>query len=751
MMKASRLLLTTAIMLSPTVAQAQAGPAPAGQGQGSNADARATAPASEQATSVDGEQTGDIVVTANKRSELVSRTPLAVTALSGETLRSAGVVGLRDLTSTAPSVQIKTVSGVGSVQVTIRGITNTDFNSSGNPAVSTYIDGVYVARTQGLSGDLLDVSRIEVLRGPQGTLYGRNATGGNLNILTNDPTHTFGGSADLSYGNYNDVQATAVINLPISETLAIRAAGSVHRNDGLFHNSSSVSDRYGRADDYKGRLTALWTPSDSFKWRLAVDDSEQNGTPGAFFVTGPDGEPIDHRSPYRDTQIAPTISPDQHIHNLMIRSKVEYGSGPLTLTYNAGYQHLDLRFDFTNAGSAAPVIDATRRGSSTTTYHEVNLTYQGDRLTNVLGGNYFHQTEKANEAYDLFDLGGLVFASGNPDGSFLHGSSYGIFDQATFKATNRLQLIGGLRYSEERRTLPLAGTRQAFCPPGTPLGDALQQVPIGCGLAPAVTATGDFSDVTWRVGAQYDLGSTTTTYATATSGFKAGGINEVVGVGDREYAPEKNINYEVGLKTKLLDNTLRLNLAVFYTPYRNLQVTQIVGTQQLITNAARADIHGVEAEFDWHLSPNDQINGFASYLDATYKRYRNAVDQSDGQVFASLDGNRLINAPRLSGRFQYTHGFDLPNGGRLSPSVSVYAQSKVYLREFNLPVDRVGSYTKTDLTLTYADPSSKWKVQGFVDNVENNIIRNGMFNVTSNLYSDYQPPRRYGLRVSLTY
>lgn len=751
MTKISALFLTTAIVTVPSVAHAQAGPTPAVQGQASDADAQATARVSDPAPSASGEQTGDIVVTANKRSELVSRTPLAVTALSGETLRSAGVVGLRDLTSTAPSVQIKTVSTVGSVQVTIRGITNTDFNSSGNPAVSTYIDGVYVARTQGLSGDLLDVARIEVLRGPQGTLYGRNATGGNLNVLTNDPTQTFGGSADLAYGNYNDIQASAVINLPLTETLAVRAAGSVHRNDGLFHNSDSVSDRYGRADDYKGRLTALWVPSDSFKWRVAIDDLEQKGTPGAFFVTGPDGKPIDHRSPYRDTQIVPTISPVQRIHNLMIRSRVDYGSGPITLTYNAGYQHLKVRFDFTNAGSDSPVIDATRRGSSSTTYHEINLTYQNDRLTNVLGGNYFHQTEKANEAYHLYDLGGLVFASGNPDGAFLRGSSYGIFDQATFKATDRLQLIGGLRYSEERRRLPLAGTRQAFCPPGTPFAVALQQVPVGCGLAPSDPATGRFSDVTWRFGAQYDLGDTTTAYATATSGFKAGGINEVVGVGDREYAPEKNVNYEAGLKTKLLDNSLRLNLAAFYTPYRDLQVTQIVGTRQLITNAARANIHGVEAEFDWTLSPNDRINGFASYLDAKYTRYRNAIDQTNGQVFASLDNNRLINAPRWSGRFQYTHDFKLLNGGRLSPSVSLYAQSKVYLREFNLTVDRVKGYTKTDLTLTYADPSDKWKVQGFVYNIENNIVRNGMFNVTSNLYSDYQPPRLYGLRVSLNY
>ncbi len=690
------------------------------------------------------------MVTANKRSESVSRTPIAVTALTGATLKTEGVVGLRDLTSTTPGLQIKTASFVGSVQVTIRGITNTDFNSSGNPAIATYIDGMYIARTQGLSGDLLDVSRVEVLRGPQGTLYGRNATGGNVNVITNDPVHEFGGSAEVSYGRFNDLRTEVVLNVPVTDSLAVRFAGAFHRNDGLFNNSSSVSDRYGRADDRNGRIVALWTPSSRFSWRVAVDGSEQNGTPGALFDTGPDGQPIDHRNPYYHPVITETISPDQHLSNLLLRSTMSFSFDPFTLSYVAGYQHLDVKFDFTNAGSLTPALDGDRHGSSDSTYHEVNLSYKDSRLQNVAGATYFHQTEFANEAYDIFDLN-LGFASGNPTGPFLHGSAWGVFDQATFSATSKLQVIAGLRYSSERRQLPLNGTRQAFCPGGTPLPVLLQPVPMGCAIAPSDPATGRFSDVTYRAGLQYDFSATTTAYATATSGFKAGGVNEIVGVGNRTYRPEKNTNYEIGLKTRLLDNNLRLNLAGFYTPYKDLQVTQIKGVQQIIDNAAKAKIYGVEAEADWRLTSADRLSGFFSYLHATFESYPNAVDQQTGAVFPSLAGNRLINSPRFSGRVQYTHDFHFGNGGTLSPSAAIYAQSFVFLREFNLPVDRVNGYTRTDLLLTYASPSSKWTVQGFVYNLEDKIVRNGMINVTNHLYSDYQPPRLYGVRLSIKY
>ena len=170
----------------------------------------------------------EIVVTALKRSEPLSKAPLAISALSQDELTAAGVVGLQDLTAAAPSVEMKMVAVDDSLEVTIRGITNSDFNPGGSPAVATYVDGIYLARTQGLNGDLFDVERVEVLRGPQGTLYGRNSTGGNLNVVTADPKNTFGASVDVSYGNYNDVQTRAMVNLPITDDLAIR--GCIHHS-----------------------------------------------------------------------------------------------------------------------------------------------------------------------------------------------------------------------------------------------------------------------------------------------------------------------------------------------------------------------------------------------------------------------------------------------------------------------------------------------------------------------------------------
>ncbi len=213
----------------------------------------------------DGAKLDEIVVTATKRSESLSKVSLAVSAFSQDDLTSAGVVGLADLASAAPNLEIKTLGFASAIQVTIRGITNSDFNPGASPAVATYIDGIYIARPQGLNGDLYDIARVEVLRGPQGTLYGRNATGGNINVVTADPVNSFGSAADVSFGNYNDAQVHGMLNLPITEDLAVRGAFSTHRSDGYFDSEGSISHDYGAADDYAGRLTVMWTPADFFR------------------------------------------------------------------------------------------------------------------------------------------------------------------------------------------------------------------------------------------------------------------------------------------------------------------------------------------------------------------------------------------------------------------------------------------------------------------------------------------------------
>ena len=280
----------------------------------------------------------EIVVTALKRSEPLSKAPLAVTALSQEQLTAAGVVGLQDLTSAAPSVEMKSVAVDDSIEITIRGITNNDFNPGGSPAVATYVDGIYLARTQGLNGDLFDVDRVEVLRGPQGTLYGRNSTGGNVNVVTADPKDTFGASVDVSYGSYNDTQTRAIVNLPITDDLAIRGSFTTHRSDGYFETQGTTNTNYAAADNYGGRVTALWTPSSDFKWRLAADYSVVGGTPDLEFATASNGRPLDGLPVY-DRPVSSEPEPSNYVRNFMVRSRMEWQLGShFSVDYLAGYQ-----------------------------------------------------------------------------------------------------------------------------------------------------------------------------------------------------------------------------------------------------------------------------------------------------------------------------------------------------------------------------------------------------------------------------
>jgi len=720
--------------------------APAARAQ--QAAATGTQGVEDPATSIE-----DVVVTANKRAETVSTTPLAITALSQEQLRDAGVQGLRDLATAVPNVAIKTVAFASSVQVTIRGITNTNFNSGGSPAVATYVDGVYVPRTQGLNGDLYDVERLEILRGPQGTLYGRNATGGSFNVVTNSPESVFAASADAAYGSYNDVTAHGMVNLPLGDTLAVRAAVALHRNDGAFDTRGRTVENGGKADDYSGRLTALWTPTETFSWRLSAQNDRVGGTPALFIATAPDGTVLDGRDDvYEDSYFTGAVEPYKSIRNFTLRSRMEYDfTDTLSVSYVAGYENLRHVTQFGVGGSPVLLSDGRRSGASRSQWHELNLSFEGDRLSNVLGANYSDEEEDDVTVAHFYDVG-LGYGGGNPTGPSSKNRSWGIFDQATFSVTETLRLIGGLRYSEDRLTQGPPGTRTLFCGIGLTFEELSTPTPAGCAVAPSPVGSGKWSSTTWRAGLQYDLAPGSMAYATATSGFKAGGLNVGAPAGiPPTFAPEEVLNYELGLKTRLLESRLSLNLAAFYSDYTNLQVVQILGVQQATVNAAAASIYGLEAEAQWQVSDAGRFDGFFNYLHATYDEYRNAVDQQNGQVFPSLDGNSLINSPRVSARIKYTHTIDLPNGGTLAPSLSVYYQSKSYLREFALPIDTVGSYTKTDFVVTYEDPTGQWNVQAYVYNLEDDIVRNGGLTVLSTYVSDYSSPRLYGVRVGFTY
>jgi iron complex outermembrane receptor protein len=712
---------------------------------GHAADSTSTAASNSSSTEL-----SEIVVTALKRSEPLSKVPLAVTALSQEQLTAAGVVGLQDLTSAAPSVEMKMVAVDDSLEITVRGITNNDFNPGGSPAVATYVDGIYLARTQGLNGDLFDVERVEVLRGPQGTLYGRNSTGGNVNIVTADPKSTFGASVDMSYGNYNDVQTRAMVNLPITDDLAIRGSFVTHRSDGYFETAGTTSTNYAAADNYAGRLTALWTPGSNFKWRLAADYSVVGGTPDLEFATGANGRPLDGLPVY-DRPVSSEPEPSNYLRNFMVRSRMEWQLGSnFSLTYLAGYEDVswsDLWALAATSVAADNLTEGHRTGGDQSYSQEIDFNFDWNGLKNIVGANYLYESERDFDDYPAYTLD-LNYRGGTSLGPTATDESWGAFDQATYTVVDALRLTAGVRYSTENKGNSLNGFGQEFCPLSVSINTALSQMYTpGCSFSLEAPVRGSWSNTNWKAGVDYDVTDAILAYGSVTTGFKAGGLNIGGNITPQAYSPEKVTSYELGLKGHFFDNRVTVYADAFDMDYKDLQVTQLSGTADITNNAAKAKIYGAELEGEWRITPNDHLNGFLDYLHATYIDYNNAVDELSGIVYPSLSGSTLPNAPRYSFKLAYSHQFDLPDGSALTPSASVYYQSVSYLREFDLPIDTVQAYTKTSLSMGWTDATRRWNVDAYGYNLENSVVRNGGITAFGLYWSTYDPPRTYGVRV----
>ena len=733
--------------------RAQAGEAqaasPARAPAASATDAQAVSTTSNQATNG-----SDIVVTASRSKEILRKAPVAVTVLTQDELTKSGANDIQTLASTAPNVQIGTIGFDNATFVSIRGISNTDPTPAGNPAVSTYIDGIYVGQTGGLAGSFYDLDRLEVLRGPQGTLYGRNSTGGNLNLYTADPVGKFKAAADLSYGNYNDVQARATINLPISDKLSVRFAGIVHRNDGYVDTNGATARNYAQANDFGGRVTVLWKPFSEFSWRISADNFSLRGTPGKIHRVGSDGKFVDEGAPYHPTT-DPFPEPINDVDNLFIRSRMEYQIGSaFTIAYLAGYQRVKQEIQFAWNGKDG-VIDSSgfAEASYKSQSHEITISYDGARFKNIAGASVFTADNHSGAIYPI-PFAGILFGVINEGGYFQNAK--GVFDQATLELLPGFKVIGGLRYSSESaKSLP---SRFVYCTPVAPfigqnLSDLLHNLAtLGttdptCTLAPNAIGNGEWNTVTWKAGVTLDISDNVSGYATATTGFKSGGFN----AGSTQFDPEKIINYEIGLKAKALDGRLNVNTAAFLANYRDLQVLTQSGVLFETSNAAAARIKGIETEARFQITPDDRISGFATYLDSRFTDYSNAADPYDNVVFANLRGNRLPSAPRYSARLSYAHDFRLNNGGLITASANSYWQDKMYLRVFNRQIDKISGYLRSNADLTYMTPGQSWTISAFIYNIEGNIRRNSAYNSSGLYESEVNPPRTFGVRIGAKY
>ena len=712
----------------------------------------------------------DIIVTAQRSASVLSKTPLAMTVLSSEDIRDAGITDARKLSSVVPNVRI-----TGSGQISIRGVSSTDATEKGDPSAAFMFDGIYLSRREDVQGALYDVGRVEVLRGPQGTLYGRNTTAGVINVISNRPTDVLSASVDASIGSYNTRSATGTLNLPLGEGIGLRAALNYRRQDAYYDIVSGPVKNLSMLDTVSGRLSfGGKTLDDRLTFVVIADASHDTGdiytadstvTIDRFFTntTTPGVNPTYIHRPANE-QLQLSLPPSQqypwskNFKSWGIMTDTTYDFGPVQLSYLGSYRKSKQTWSaaFLFFGVQDPFLgDQDYHETS----HELRLAFgTGKRLHGLVGAYYFNESLTL-EASRLNPFANF-FASGATAAVFLRNpadaTSKAAFGNLTFDITNTFRLTGGVRYTKDEKNRLGQGFGEypnaAAIPPGTP-----NCVDVRC-LRQSDIQHAKFSQTTWKVGAEYDspLGLI---YGTVSTGYKAGGFNDgcVQGSGGigciyppqfanlLYYNPEKLTSYEVGAKFRF--GRTRVNASAFHYDYSDLQVTQIIvdplpGSRT--TNAAKAKVDGIELSTTTQLTDNDRLEANLNWLHA---RYTDFAPDATRPTF-NFNGKRLDNAPDFTASVAYTHIFQLSNGGRIEMGGRVSWTSDYYLINIgNRYQFRQPSFTKTDVNVTYNAPHDRFYVQAFGRNLENNITIGGAGTTAANI----QEPRIYGVNLGVKF
>lgn len=716
------------------------------------------APAVAQEQSTSGTEAdaaaGDIIVTANRTESLASKTPIALSAISQEGLRDSGVTNPLNLSDVVPNLSIDRAF-VG-IQVTIRGITSTDTTEKGDPSVAFLQDGIYIARPQAQEVSFFDLERVEVLRGPQGTLYGRNTTAGVINVISAKPKHQFEASLDGAYGNFNTVQATGMVNLPVGNSIALRGAVNLERRDNYIRKGvASPFSISPFKDNLSGRLSALIDISPSINLLVRGDYSRMDGTGFSSvrlanffagpFVPGQRPRYVDLGSKARRTlAYAPVVDTSSDNETWGIMGELNWDMGPVTMTYLGSYreltQHDDLQTDL-----GAPVTFPVRfDGAYWQNSQELRFAYNdGGSLTAQAGGYYFKE-RSGIAAFFLnppFIPGALAF--GFPQDPTI-AESKGVFGQATYELAPGFKLTAGIRYSHDLKSR---------------MGQTVIIFPAPIGTIPTQQndARRNFEKVTWRLGADYDFGKTLV-YAVVSTGYKAGGFNDGCEIGKGPfcaftadvlyYDPETVTAYEAGIKTRFADDAVRLTAALFHYDYKGLQLSSTSnvcgGPCQVTTNAGAAKIDGLELEAVVKPNENHRIDLGFNYLDARYARFI----PTPGIDFA---GRPLDRSPKISASAGYAYTYPFDNGGKVEAGARVRLSDSYTLTDFTAVVQfRQPSFHKTDLTLTYSAPNDRFYLQGYVKNLEDKIT---LGSASANFAGTavFADPRTYGVRAGFKF
>jgi iron complex outermembrane recepter protein len=698
----------------------------------------------------------ELVVTARRREESLKDVPVAVTAVTGERLEATGAADITTLQQSTPNLTVQVARGSNSTLISfIRGVGQQDPLWGFEPGVGLYVDDVYIARPQGAVLDIFDIERMEVLRGPQGTLYGRNTIGGAIKYVTakidGEPEMRFKGQL----GSYNQRDFIGSAKGMVSDTLGVGLTWASFDRDGYGTNLTTGAEHYNK-DVAAARATVEFSPTPDLFFRLAGDIVTDRSNPrhghrevAAFNVTN---QPIPGGEVLPDVYDTRAGAGDKNRVESRGVSLLGEWSASDSLTfksisaYRAGETAGEIDFDTL----PAPYLDIPARYSDHQFTQELQLLYSGDRVQAV--GGLFYLNATAAGAFDtvLSQAALTIATAGHVD-----TESWSAFADVSFDLTEALTLSVGGRYTRDEKTGVVY--RQNFTGIRSPLFGNPLAVP---GLVRSdFTSTDSYEKFTPRVSVSYDLNSELTGYASYSQGFKSGGFDmradAILTPTSRDgYAPETVDSYEAGLKGYFFDRRLSLNTAVFYAQYQDQQVTlqTPVGASiaSQVLNVGESHMSGAEVEGVAYLTPDLSANFALGYIKAEFDEYR-ALNPLTGRVEDFADSRVFQNTPEWTGAFSLTYQRDLGGKGKISFIPSASYRSSFSMFEIPSQLDQ-GAYWLYDASLVWTSESERYRVGLHGKNLGDETYRIGGYNFPGGLFANsvtayYGPPQTVTLSL----
>lgn len=686
----------------------------------------------------------EIVVTAQRRSEKLQDVPIAIAAITADALATQGVGGTLDISQSVAGVNVTSQSG--SIFPRIRGVGNSIIGPGFENGVAVYVDGVYFGSTQASILSLNNIRQIEVLKGPQGTLFGRNTTGGLIHVISRDPEEEAGGEAKLSYGNYQTLAADAYVTGALAPNLAADLAGHFStQGDGYGANRTTGKDVYRQNEDVALRSSALLTPSDGARFRLTGDYARNHGSMFAR-RPAPGTRPALPTVPLDSVwDTATGRDPENRFKGWGVSGRWDQDVDFAQLASITAFRKSRNFSGQDGDMSPTPGINLMLTQKDQQFSQEVQLASNpGSDLTWIVGAFYYNSRGRFDPAeVQFFGPVAPVLPFGvmstQITSALLKTESAAAFAQATLPVAEATNLTLGARYTAEKRSIDAQQVAN--------LASGVKGFPLS-----AVSGNKHFSKPTWRVSLDHRFSPEWMTYVSYNRGFKSGGFNGAAPTSPA-FAPEVLDAFETGVKSDLLDRSLRLNVAAFYYKYKNIQVSRYPPGATIIYNGASARIYGVDADLEARITSQFSLsagmslssNKFTRFPDAYY--FLPAAAGGNSTVIRDGTGNHLPEAPEFTANVNASYTIPV-SIGEVGLSVSYSYNDGYYAQPDNVFAEPSFGLLNGAVTLTL-DNGVDLQVWG-----RNLTDEKVTLNLASNNLSTaagYRPPRTYGVSAKVTF